>query len=253
MEEQIAGSQQTIEALLELSKRDHVPLRNSFVQRSPSRIKGRAVTPKPGILAEFVAARHDRALEQYLLLHAAASAAPFDVARESQVWARALGLGTASSSRTAISKNWRWLEERRLITRGRKARKSVVTILREDGAGKPYSHPASDKPPRWFKLPYAYWLGEYHRQLDLPGKSFLLIALSLEDGFVLPSDQVQRWYGISAQTLTRGQRSLRRADVLDVRRNRKTAPLAPEGFAYEYSYTLKPPFDSAARRGKAKS
>src|SRR4051812_45448337 len=97
-----ATSQQTIEKLLELSGRDHLPLAHIFVQRRAERNK-----PAPGPLAGFVTAGHERALQQYLLIHAAASAAPWSVARDSRVWARAMSLDPAQeSARTAISKNW---------------------------------------------------------------------------------------------------------------------------------------------------
>jgi len=136
-----ATPQQTIDALLDLSKRDHLPLARTFVQQRSADGK-----PRPGPLAEFVGAHHERALQQYLLVHAVASAeseaGAWSVARDSRVWARALGLPERSrSAREAISKNWAWLEERKLIARGRRARLSDVRLLYDDGSGQPYEHP----------------------------------------------------------------------------------------------------------------
>ena len=51
-----------------------------------------------------------------------------------------------------------------------------------------------------------------------------------------------KYYGISADTLSRGYRGLRHTGVLSVQRRPVKAPLAPEGFSYENQYTLKPPF-----------
>jgi hypothetical protein len=82
-----ANSQATIEKLLELSQRNHLPLGKSFVQRRESDRK-----PCAGPLATFVSASAERSLHQYLLVHAVASADPWSVARDSRVWARAMSL-----------------------------------------------------------------------------------------------------------------------------------------------------------------
>ena len=47
----------------------------------------------------------------------------------------------------------------------------------------------------------------------------LLIGLSLNDGFVLPGDQVKKWYGISSSTLTKGLGGLRKSGLLAVKRD----------------------------------
>jgi hypothetical protein len=242
-----ATSQQTIVKLLELSRRDHLPLSWTFVQQ-------RTVDGKPsaGPLAAFVGAHHERALQQYLLLHAAVSAESeeegWSVARDSRVWARALGLPEQMpAARAAVSKNWAWLEKRQLVTRGRRGRLSEVHLLYDDGSGDPYEHPA-DRNDSYLKLPYEFWRDEWHRELGLAGVTVLLIALTLRDGFYLPGDRVGAWYGISSSTLTKGFRALRQRQLLDVRRDAKTAELAPEGITYEYTYTLKPPFGPKGRR-----
>lgn len=102
------------------------------------------------------------------------------------------------------------------------------------------------------KLSYLFWREHWYRELNLAGIAVLLIALTLPDGFYLPGDQVQTWYGISPSTLTKGIGALRQRQLLDVRRNPKTAPLAPEGITYEYTYTLRTPFGPTGRERVAK-
>jgi hypothetical protein len=112
-------------------------------------------------------------------------------------------------------------------------------------------------PPRrgesYLKLPYDFWLAEWHRRLDLPSVAVLLIGLSLNDGFVLPGEHVRSWYGVSPSTLTKGLTGLRRQGLIDVRRDQKAAPLAPEGHTWEYTYTLKPPFGPKGRRAQTRA
>lgn len=245
MAEITATPQQTIEALLDLSKRTHLPLGRPFVQGRSDNDK-----PTPGPLSWFVSAHHERALQQYLLVHAVVSSGQdgWTVARDSRVWARALGIGdTSASARAAVSKTWAWLEHRRLIERGRRGRLSEITLLRDDGSGLPYAHPATLKEP-YLRLPYEFWRQGWHQRLGLAGIAMLLIALSLRDGFYLPQEHVRAWYGVSASTLSKGIRALRTAGLLDVRRNPKTSPLSPLGLTYEYTYTLKPPFGPQGRR-----
>jgi len=100
----------------------------------------------------------------------------------------------------------------------------------------------------YLRLPYVFWRDQWNRELGLAGIALLLIALTLPDGFYLPGDQVRAWYGISPSTLTKGLGVLRRQQLLDVRRNPRTAALTPEGITYEYTYTLKPPFGPTGRR-----
>jgi hypothetical protein len=105
MQRQAPTQQETIEDLLARSKRQEVPIRWTFVQR------GSRWRPKPGPLAEFV---HDeRGLDLYLLVHAVASAAPWNVDLPAGVWARMLGL-PGDNGPLAVSKVWRRLEDRGL-------------------------------------------------------------------------------------------------------------------------------------------
>ena len=112
----------------------------------------------------------------------------------------------------------------------------------EDGSGRPYRHPGPEGD--YFKLPYAYWEGLYPGRLSLPAKALLLIALSLGPDFWLPHERGARWYGLSRDTVSRGLATLLRLGLLEVRHERKKAPLSPQGFTEERRYALRPPFGS---------
>jgi DNA-binding transcriptional ArsR family regulator len=240
-----ATTQQTIEALLQASKRNLLPLSYRFVQHRDEEDKGVA-----GPLAEFVKAHNFRGLHQYLLAHAAASGGKFEVTRDSRIWARALGLDeTKPSSRAAVSKGWSWLEQRKLIRRERRGRLAKITLCSDDGSGRPYQHPYDEGQP-YFTLPYDFWRQRWHQRLDLSATAVLLIGMSLGPRFILPQSHVQEWYGISPATLSKGIASLRKADLLTVKRDAEVAPLAPMGFRYVYRYTVLAPFHRPAPSNK---
>lgn len=231
--EEKASSRETVEAILERSNRDFVPIRRSFVQASGH---GGGAGP----LARFVNQRRGRALDLYLLCHAVASSPPYDASFASQVWARALGIEGKSGSSSAISRSWTWLEDEQLIASVRRGRRKVVTLLKEDGSGEAYSHPG--RQGRYLKLPYAYWRGNFHNRIGLPAKAVLLIALSQRPSFVLPAEQGANWYGISRETIQRGLRTLRTLGLLEGTPRTKKAPLSPLGITREMHYSLKEPF-----------
>lgn len=180
-------------------------------------------------------------MEQYLLLLAWASSAPFDVRRDSRIWARACGLASDESGRAAVSRNWRFMKSLQLIDVERASRLARVRPLREDGSGEPYTHPGSVR-QSYFRLPFEYWTAGHHEVLSLPGKALLLIALTLKDEFTLPADRGPSWYGLSPSTVERGLRELRRSDSLQATRVRVAAPLAPEGYTFVNRYTLCAPY-----------
>jgi hypothetical protein len=165
---------ETVEDLLSQSARGIVPIRKSFVQQ------GRGKDTRPGPLASFVTAHDARALDAYLFVHALASAEPWNCDYPAGTWVRALGLGAgaeAASARGAVSKVMKRLEDRNLVTRSRSGRRSSVTLLREDGSGKPYEHPHRAGSDRWLQLPYAYWLEGHYLAFSLPAKAMLLPAI----------------------------------------------------------------------------
>jgi hypothetical protein len=84
-------------------------------------------------------------------------------------------------------------------------------------------------------------------KLGLAAKGMLLIALSLRDGFELPSEKVPKWYGISADTGENGLYELRNAGLLVYTQANRPAPLVGAGFVPVRHYHLRAPF----RRKKA--
>lgn len=234
----VATQADTIKAILERSNRDHVPVRRAFVQQR--RGGGGA-----GMLAAFVSTHRGTALDLYLLAHALASDKPYDVALPAAVWARAVGL-RGKGAESAISKNWRWLEDQRLIKSERRGRMRAVTLLHEDGSGARYRHPATDRQRRgdYFKVPYAYWEGNFANRLGLAAKAVLLIALSLqmEEQFTLPRDRASAWYGISAATIQRGLADLLARGIVRYQVKHVRAPLSPRGYTTVRLYRLFPPF-----------
>lgn len=194
-------------------------------------------------MSEIVRRGRDTAWEQYALAVAWASSAPWDVRRDSRIWARAVGLPADASGRSAVSRNWGFLSDQRLVTVERSKRLAKITLLREDGSGHRYlHHPAQDRTPRYLQLPFEYWFDGYHRDLSLAAKALLLIGLSLPNRFPLPAERAPTWYGLSESTTRRGFRELRDKGLITVTREYKEAPLAPEGHTRVNFYTLAPPF-----------
>jgi hypothetical protein len=245
----IVSQRETVSALLERSGRQDVPVRRSFVQRP---IRGGGAGP----LAAFVSNRRSRALDLYLLAHAVASAPPYTVTFPARVWVRALGLGPQSSSETLVSRTWTWLEDHNLIVTRRVGRFREIQLLKEDGSGDAYRHPgeegASDR-GHYFKLPHAYWDANYHNRLGLPAKAVLLIALSLRDDFILPTEKGSDWYGLSSDTVRKGLSDLRLHGLLAMRAQAKAAPLTALGYTMQRHYRVEPPLrGSGAKSMKRK-
>lgn len=237
-----ATTHETVEAIVQSSKRSKAtPLRRVFLQQK-GKGERRSV---PGPLARFVTAGDRTGILLYLLALTKASREPWDVSLPAPVWARALGFekptGTTACGR--VSKAWTRLVEKNLVTRSKDGRLAKFTLLDEAGTGKPYDRPQKD----YFRVPLALW-NEGKKQerwfeiLNLPELTFLIIALSNQEGFSLPAERGPDYYGISADTIERGVRGLKKVGLLDVRKNYKKAPLAPEGFTYENCYWLQPPF-----------
>lgn len=233
----VATPHETVCSLLESGNRlvNGVPIRHSFVQQ------GTRAHPEPGPLATLVRNGDRRGLDLYLLLKAVASAPPYNSHRGAKVWARALQYTGVTANQQTVSKIWARLADHGLVARAKHGRQADITLLRDDGHGDPYTHPADDPTPRYFQLPAKYWLnsGElWCATLSLPAKAMLLIALSRPNDFVMPVEQVPTWYGLSADTAQRGIAELGRRGVLTSRRIAKTAPLAPDGFTYDRHFTL---------------
>lgn len=249
----VPSGPETVAEMVRLSGRDAVPLRTEFLQITHS-----DGTRTPGPLASFVTAGDLRALMLYLLLVTKASAGDFEAALAAPVWARALDLWnpTGKTATSTISKIWLRIERRHLIERRRRNRLAEVRLLREDGSGDPYTHPGQAR-DRHLKLPHAFWTTgptealRWYQHLSLPEITMLLIARSLGDGFRLPFESAPEWYGISADTASRGLHGLVDDGLLDVHKHFKSAPLAPQGYTAELHYTLMPPFGPKGVRSAA--
>lgn len=233
----VATPLETVATLLDGSNRieNGTPLRNTFLQQ------GTNANPEPGPLAGLVRNGDKRGLDLYLLVKAVASAGDFNSHRGADVWARALRHTGVTATAQTVTKIWPRLERHGLIARTKHGRLADITLLREDGHGDPYTHPADDKPPRYLQVPSKYWINSdenWCSTLTLPAKAILLVALSLGDDFILPVEKVPAWYGISADTAQRGIAELRRRNVLTEQNVKKTAPLAPKGFTYDRRFTL---------------
>lgn len=249
----VASSHDTVDEIVRLSGRDAVPIRNEFLQVAA----GDGIW-RPGPLASFVTATDQRALTLYLLAVTKASGGGFEVRLGAAVWARALGLWdpTGKTATSTISKAWLRIERRRLIERRRRKRMVEVQLLREDGSGGSYENPGAVQ-DRHFKLPHAFWSTgptadqRWYEVLNLSEVAMLLIARSLADAFRLPLESVPAWYGISADTASRGLKGLVDHGLLERRVVYKKAPLAPAGYTAEHLYTLRPPFGPKGVRSQA--
>ncbi len=239
----------TIEGLLKESRRQGVPIRKTFVQIG----KGKSTTAGP--LAGFLTRRDGRGLDAYLLLHALASADPWDCTLPSGFWVRALNLmssaGDLDAARGTISKIMKRLEEQGLVRRGRVKRMAAITLLKEDGSGDDYQHPF-DTGEQWLHLPHNYWYDRHYLSLSLRAKVMLLIALERPDGFYLPHEKAPLWYGVSADSAGSGLRELRKVGLLEEDREWVRTERSDTGWTERLTYTLTGPFSNAARQ-KAKA
>ncbi len=247
----VASPDDTVAAIVAEGGRDHTPVRISFLQRNDGTIKG------PGPLAEFVTNGDHRGLLLFLLAITKATTPPWDTALPASVWARALGveLPDTKGAASGISKAWLRLEGRMLVARSRKQRMAHITLRREDGSGADYTHPADEG--GYFKLPAAFWLGgpttatRWFRVLTLPETAMLLVAASHKPQFRLPFENTPGWYGVSADTASRGFHGLAKRGLVVIDRTNKKAPLAPKGYTSENRYTLQAPFTH--RKGSIRS
>jgi hypothetical protein len=240
IDEEPASARETLEDLLKRSKRDRIPVRRTFLQLGEGRWSS------PGPLAAFVNPPRPRALDLYLLLHAGASARPWDVTQPAMSWARMLGMPSTRSSETTISRTWNWLEDQRLVRTKRSGRIRSVYLLLEDGTKRPYSRPVPGQSftrRGYFNVPHEYFLDDWYQRLKLPAKATLMICLAQKPIFTLPTEHAAGWYGISADTLQRGLDQLAKAGLLHRWWRSKKAPRARYGLTKINHYRLLDPFE----------
>jgi hypothetical protein len=234
-----ATPDETLEYLLSPTRqrrRKSTPIRRAFLQDPEG--EG-AEAP----LRLFVHDRRELALDLLLLLHCTASAEPWDVEMPAMAWARALDLPQNVGSETTVSKNWSWLEEKGLIRSERHNRLRKVYLLNEDGSGEEYARPTGGA-RGFFKFPFLYFIERWHKELSLPAKATLLIALSLRADFNLHIERAAGWYGISGDSLQRGLQELRDLGLLKTWTVWQKNPRSRLGASSTAFHRLNPPFGS---------
>ena len=147
-----------------------------------------------------------------------------------------LGIETDQDHGAAvISRTWRRLDQKYgLVTRGKTGRRAVFTSTREDGSREAYTAPSGrDIDNRYFQIPFAYWTDAeaWYSTLTLAAKTMLLISSTLKPGFILPTERVPEWYGVSTETAQRGLKELRDVGLISRSTSYKETPL--EAIAYE--------------------
>ncbi len=130
----------------------------------------------------------------------------------------------------------------KLVTRRRSGRLAVITSLREDGSGEPYTGPTGKNGDTYLQLPLAYWLDGYDQRLSLRAKAMLMICLTLQDWSPLPAERVPAWYGLSADTAQRGLDELRDARLIVRRVTWRREPLLAYGFTKIHEYSVNAAF-----------
>lgn len=228
--------------LLARSKRSAAPILKAFVQNPDGNLKDRS-----GPLSKFVKNRDVRGLRAFLLLHAIISSGgdtdDWSTSLPIGAWSRALDTtdgAEAASARAAVSKIFRRLQDRKLITSKStgKHRLVKVTILRPDGSGDAYTRPGNKNSDRFLKLDYKFWTEKIYEQLDLSATAMLLVALHEKPGFELPTEKVPDWYGWSADTAERGFKKLETLGLLQIDKKTRKAPLTDSGLTTVNVYTL---------------
>lgn len=206
-----------------------------------------------GPLQTFVSNGDLRGLRAYLIVVAATSASNEDgwsTTLDSLVWARLLdaeeSARTPAGARTAAWRTLGRLQDRQLIRRARSPRSNrdiAVTLLREDGSGKPYTHPAGgapDDPADWyFRLPVSFWRRGVDAELTMPGLAMILTVAREKPWSAFPAERMPDWYGWSADTTERGLRELIDLDLAEQREAYRRTPLSPVGYTITNQYRLK--------------
>lgn len=239
--DQIATPEETRAEILGTQTRPTTPIRSLFIQKHGD---DRAVGP----LHLFVRERKDYALKLYLLLHCVAMGPPWDGTLPAGVWARMLDR-TGETSATGISRQWRWLKDKKLVGTKQQQHALKVFLKLEDGKGATYRRPKD----HFFGFPLAYFLNGWHDKLTLRGTVALLIALDKSfpnPVFQLRAEHAPRFFGISADTLQRGFVELQEHGLLIVSQKPMKAPRAPRGWTMVNEYALLGDF-SVTPRAKA--
>lgn len=247
-----------VQAMLEGTTRKAVPIRTVFVQRKVAGVDG----TRGSVLAAIVKTRSAYFLDAFLLIHALASSSePYNAVYPAQTWVRALGMDEKSGdgnvqglgvAKSSWSKVLRRLEDLQLITRKRTDGMMGYQLLDESGTGAPYIRPTNIEHGSWFNVPHIYWTEGHYIELSLSAKAMLLIALSLDEDFPLPSERAPSWYGISPATAKRGLRELVQKEFLAYSTGWRVDPKSKTGWAEVRSYNLLGEWSLASRKAQSK-
>ncbi len=217
------------------------PIRRSFVQG------GSPTNPRPGPLADFVTKKDPRALDLFLLALTVATSGPYAVTFPAETWARALNIKHFG----VVSRAWTRLVNRKLIKRQRTGNRARITLLREDGSGRAYTHPfQGTKSEPYGQVALEYWLNGIFLKLDMPAKAMLLILSTWSGELSLPAERVPAWYGISADTCERGMSTLSRYGLITKTKDWVKSLHVPGGWAATNVYELQGAFARPNRRPK---
>lgn len=235
----------TRKELLGQAKRGFVRIRKDFVQRESK--------PRPSVLAELVTRSNELALDMLLTVHALQPIIeddPLDL----RVWARMLG-DDISVRRT--SNALRTLERLNLLTLAGSRLSPQITLLRENGDGKPWKKDREENPEErgrgFLALPFTYWTEGLIDSLKLPGKAMLLVMLRDTQNpkgqltFVMAHERAQEFYGFSERTAERGYLDLRRHQLLDEQVQRVPSARSPIGYREEWHRSLTGTFSTEHR------
>lgn len=234
--QETATGRDTRTAVLTRAIRANVPLRKTFVQAN------KGAPSRHGPLKDFVNGRDLRGLKAYLLIVAACSNGDngWSTTHDSAVWARLMDIhetATDQSARTGAWRALRRLQARKLIECSRSGTMITVTLLREDGTGKPYDRPVGDtEENRFLQIPTTFWTQGRDENLDLPGLALFLVVAREKNWSSFPAEKAPEWYGWSPDTHERGLKKLVALGLVERREHRTKAPLSPLGFTLVHQY-----------------
>lgn len=235
--------QSTREELLDDAKRGFLRLRKDFVQRT---IEPRGDT----VLSRFVSGHKERPLDLLLTIHALEpilEGTPLHIS----VWAKMLHCSDRTA-RTALN----YLEQERLVEISGKTASPTIQLLKENGDGTAWEPRTTSNAENrgFFTLPFEYWTTGTIDELKLPGKAMLLIILketqdpnARRKTFLMAFSRAKEWYGISERTAERGIHQLRKAGLLQEKRQLVQDARHPLGRREDWHRILIGPYSTAHR------
>jgi hypothetical protein len=236
-----------LEIMLDKTARGGVPIRRAFLQTA----KPNAAGSRAAALSALVRTRDVAALDTYLLIHAMASSSdPYRTWFPSATWAQIAGLDEFAGEEAAKA---RWskivtkLVRLGLVRRERSGNKMNYWLLHESGSGVEYQRPTKLSHGSWFSVPHFYWLEGHDRDLNLPEKAMLLIALDQPDDARLPYEQMDAWYGLSKSTAERGITGLLKRDIITMTSESRIEPKSKTGWTEVRRYTTLGPWSIESR------